>query len=138
MDDLERKTSKNHSPSFRTHCSPLKGSLLANFLIIFDMNFLHSSQHTAPYLRGCLRVVMELHTKHTNEVVKIEEAFRLGDSSFKENGLLIGVISRAPKDPKLENCSIGFRRIDLLLIASSLFCPFLKSSSSTKLNPKNI
>jgi hypothetical protein len=87
--------------------------------IILDMNFLQISQHIAPYLRGCFRVVMELQTLHTRDFVKIavdEEGVELVDeSSFRENGLLCAFESRSC-DPKrlkfVESCSTGFRRID--------------------------
>lgn len=75
----------------------------------------------APYFRGCLRVVIELHTLHTRDFVKIADDDEEGDvelfdeSSLRENGLLSAPESRScdPKRLKLvESCSTGFRRID--------------------------
>lgn len=103
------------------------------------MNFLHSSQQTAPYLRGCLRVVIEWQTWHTSEVVNINELdeFKLVESKFKEKGLfkLFFSFADAPKDPKFDNCRTGFRRIEEpCSFLASFRCFFfdLRSSSSTK------
>ena len=95
--------------------------------IIFDINFLQSSQHIAPYFRGCLRVVIELHTTHTRDFVKIAddrfEDEELGELSLRENGLLIRFESLSC-DPNIlkfvESCNTGFLRIDVERLFESL------------------
>lgn len=144
-------TSNCNEPSPLSHVKLQRGFLLT-FSIILDINFLQSSQQTAPYFLGCLRVVIELQTWHTSDVVKIdEERFELEELRLSENGLLIVPGSRSwglPKRPKVvESWSTGLRRIeedDKALLASGGLSgslrsfPFLvdfKSNSSTKLKP---
>lgn len=90
------------------------------------MNFLQSSQHIAPYFLGCLRVVIELHTTHTRDFVKIaDDRFEeeLGELSLRENGLLIKFVSLSC-DPNIlkfvESCNTGFLRIDVDRLFESL------------------
>lgn len=77
------------------------------FLIVFDMNFLQSRQQTAPYFRGLDGFVIESHTLHTSDVVKMDDEFVLdGELRLRENGLLIALESRScelPKLPKVES-----------------------------------
>jgi len=114
-----------YSPSPLSHCQFCTVCLLTRS-IIFDINFLQSSQHIAPYFLGCLRVVMELHTTHTRDFVKIaDDRFdeELGELSLRENGLLIKFESLSC-DPNIlkfvESCNTGFLRIDVERLFESL------------------
>lgn len=133
-------------PSPLSHWKLQPGFLLT-FSIIFDINFLHNSQQTAPYFLGCFRVVIELHTWHTREVVKIdEERFEaLDELSLSENGLLIAFESRSwelPNSPKLEESwRTGLRRMEDDGDTGGSFLSFdffedLWSTSSVKLKAK--